>query len=381
MIEPFERMISRSDIQRLIHRPTDNGPIVSIFLDMSVNSDNKRTYSVFLNQWRARHGRLDSDRASHHTEPLGEVFERIERWLADEFDESNKGVAIYAELGGDWMEALQLSRPVDNRMEIEDRPVIGPLAELVEGFRHHGVMLVDREHMRMFSIYLGEPVREHEVRTHPYPTPHDVRRGGYSAHDYQKHKAEEVKQFFKEFAVEVREFDRRYHPDDLILLGTTENIEQFRQLLPESVRDKVVYTANAPVNAPVSEILERLEPYFEARATREVSDTVMALRDRIGEQHLAIAGWDDTLEQLQEGKVDTLVLARGVERQGFQCNRCDFYLSGTDSRCPYCGGDMRDGIDLMEAMIRMAEEQDIRIAFTEPRVLEDLDHTGGLLKF
>ena len=40
------------DIQDLLQRETHGKPIVSIFLDLSVNSDNKRTHGVFLNRQR-----------------------------------------------------------------------------------------------------------------------------------------------------------------------------------------------------------------------------------------------------------------------------------------------------------------------------------------
>lgn len=374
-------MISREDIQRLIHRPAGEHPVVSVFLDMSVNEDNKRTYGVFLAKQRTAHPELDSDRVSHHREALGAVFERIEHWLADEFDEANRGAAIYAGLGGEWFEGLQVPVPLRERFAIDDRPIVGPLAEVVESYHHHGVVLVDREHLRMFSVYLGRPVHEHEVRTDPYPAPHDVQRGGYSARDFQQRKAEEVRHFFKEFALEVGEFTRRYRPDDLILLGTDENVQSFRGFLPKAVEKRIVHTAHAPIDAPVSDVLDRLDPFFRSFAEREENDAIDVLHERVGQRHLATAGVGSTLEQLQEGKVDTLLLARGLQRSGLHCTRCGFYLAPGPERCPYCGGDVREGVDLGEAMIRMAEEQDVRIEFTEPQSLADLDGAGGLLKF
>ncbi|MFW6202309.1 MAG: hypothetical protein ACOC8B_07010 [Gemmatimonadota bacterium] len=374
-------MISRRDIQRLIHRPASERPVVSVFLDMSVDSDNKRSHGVFLAQQRSAYAELDSERATHPREALGAVFQRVERWLADGFDEANKGAAVYTELGGDWFESLQAPVPLPNRFVIDDRPVIGPLAEIIERYHHHGVILVDREHLRMFSVYLGRPLHEHEVRTEPYPAPHDVRGGGYSAPDYQRRKAEEVRHFFKEFALEVGEFVRRYGPDDLVLVGTDENVTAFRTFLPKAVDDRVVHTAHGPIDAPVAEILGRLEPFFGEYVQREESDALAMLRDRVGHRHLAAAGVARTLEELQEGKVDTLVLARGLDRTGARCTHCGFYLASRPETCPYCGGTTRDGVDVGEAMIRIAEEQEIPIEFADPQALDDMEGAGALLKF
>ena len=374
-------MISRQDIQRLLHRTNGESPVLSVFLDMSVNEVNQRTHRLFLDKELARHGELDSDREGQHREALGAAFERIHRWLDDGYDPANRGVAVYTEIGGDWTEAFQFPVPVRNRITISPGPVIGPIAQIVEQHRRHGILAVDREHLRLILVYLGEPLVEHEVQTEPYPTAHDTRAGGEEAKDRQKRKAEEVRHFFKEFAQEATEFDRRYRPDDLILLGTRENVTHFIEFLPRHLREKVVHTNHAPIHEPTPAILERLAPFFEAQSAAREAEVVDLLRSRYATRHLAVAGFRDTLEQLQEGKVDTLVLARDIERAGAHCGRCGFYLDRQDSACPYCGGRLERGIDLVEAMIRLAEEQEIRLEFVAPEAVADLHGVGALLKF
>jgi len=230
-------MISRDQVQQLIERPSNGRNILSAFLDMSVSSDNKRTYRIFLNKEKAAHQELDSDREGKHREALGEAFARLERWVDSNFDEANKGVALYLEIDGDWTQGHQFPLPVKNRLAFDTRPVVGPLLEIVERYRHHGVILVDREHLRLLSFYLDRTVHEREVKTEPFPAPHDVKRGGFSAPDYQARKAEETRHFFKDFAGEVEDYVRTHRPDDLTVLGTHENIKRFIEYLPPSIRD------------------------------------------------------------------------------------------------------------------------------------------------
>lgn len=374
-------MISKQDILRLLHRPAGDRRVLSVFLDMSVNAVNQRTYPIFLARELARHQELDSDREGHHREALGEAFERVQRWLEERYDPVHKGVAVYAELGGDWIEAVQLPVPVRNRVAVSDRPVIGPLAQVIENHHAHGVVVVDREHLRLIEAFLGRPLVEHEVRTDPYPAAHDTKGGGEEAKDRQKRKAEEVRHFFKEFALEVAEFDRRYRPQGLILLGTHENVMHFLEFLPAPLRKKVVHTGHAPVDAGAAELLERVAPFVEAQVRREEAAAVDRVRDRVAHRHLAVAGFAPTLEQLQEGKVDTLVLARDLERRGARCLRCGFFLAGEDGACPYCGGGVERGVDLVEAMIRLAEEQDVALEFVAREALADLEGVAALLKF
>jgi peptide subunit release factor 1 (eRF1) len=114
---------------------------------------------------------------------------------------------------------------------------------------------------------------------------------------------------------------------------------------------------------------------------RDEAETVNLLRDRVEQSHFAVSGFEMTLEQLQEGKIDTLVMARATERSGVCCLHCGFYLTASDAKCKYCGGAIEGGVDLVEAMIRMASEQEIDITFVDPKALTDLGDTGGILKF
>lgn len=374
-------MISRDQIQTLIDRQANGSDVLSVFLDMSVNSNNQRTYQVFLNKEKAQFSELDSDRESHHREAVGAAFARLEDWLDTNYDESKKGVAFYTSMDGEWAEGHNFSVPVANRLVISGRPVVAPLVEIVERYHHHGVIVVDREHLRLLSVFLDQTLHEKQVETEPYPAAHDVKRGGFSAKDFQSRKEEETKHFFKEFAHEVEDFVRRHAPDDLILLGTHENTKKFTEFLPSAIKDMVIHTDRIQIEATAAEIRQKLAPVFESQLVQEEAQAVDLLRDRVKESHLAVAGLDATLEQLQEGKLEVLVIGRGLSERGGRCTKCGFVLARTSGDCPYCGGAVEDSLDLGEEIIRIAEDQSVEIDFVEQAAVQDLGGVGGLLRF
>ncbi len=377
-------MISSQDLQRVLDRGENQGDVFSLYLDLSVNSNNKRTHDVFIAKQRSRFADQGGARNERLAERVEVFLDRVERWLDADFDESNAGAAFFspaAPAEGESLEVLQVPVPFENQLCVSDSPVVSPLVRLLGAFHHHGILVVDREHLRMLSAYMGRPQAEHEVETQPYPTSHDVRRGGYSAKDFQSRKAEEVRHFFKEFAQEVHEFDRRYSPDDFVVLGTDENVSKFLEFLPQNIRDRVVQTGHAAIDESSSEILGRLRTWFDAQQERRGADAVVALKQRVAEEHYATAGFPRTLEQLQEGKVETLVVGRGLEKKGGRCTSCSFYLATSEGACPYCGGTVRDGVDLVETMVRLAAESDAEVAFAEPATLDDYEGVGALLRF
>lgn len=374
-------MISKQDLDRLIARDPNEHPVLSLFLDMSVNSDNKRTYSVFLSKKKAEHQELDSDRRGHHREPLGALLARIDDWIDTDFVEENQGVAIYGEIGGEWFEALQFPVTIPNRMVITQKPVVGPLAQVLESYHHHGVVLLDREHVRILSVYLGTLLDEFEVKGEPYPAAHDVQAGGYSQQRYQRRKLEEMKHFFREFSREVEEFVQRYEPDDLVILGTEENVAKFREFLPERLREMIVYTGGVDLDEPTAEVIARLEPHLAAERERESRELLDKVGDRVSQDYLATAGFQSTLVALQEGKVDTLVVAREQEQTGARCPTCGFLFAQRSGTCPYDGAALDEGVDVVEEMVRIAEGQHADVEFVDPDQIGDLPGVAALLRF
>ncbi|MBV9110340.1 MAG: hypothetical protein JO306_13090, partial [Gemmatimonadetes bacterium] len=135
-------MITKQDLERLINREESGRPVMSLFLDMSVNSNNKRTHQVFLGKKRQQFEELQGEWLAEHEEGVETLWDRVQRWLGEDYEETNCGLVIYAEVGGDWFEALQTRAPVQNRLIVAPSPVVAPLAQVLEGYRHYGVVLI-----------------------------------------------------------------------------------------------------------------------------------------------------------------------------------------------------------------------------------------------
>lgn len=374
-------MISTTELQRLIDHDTNGRDVMSLYLDMSVNSDNKRTYSVFLNKEKARFSELDSDRENHHREPLGAVFAKVESWIETEYDPSNHGVVIFADIGGERFDAYQFPSRVSNRFEVLPHPVIGPLSEVLHSHPKYGVIIVDREHLHLISLHMGVIGEDYRVEPEVIDAPHDVQAGGYAHKDYQKRKAEESRQLFREFVDEINSFDARVSPDYYALLGTTENTQHFREFLPKPILDRLIHTAHAPSSGTATDIRKHMLPVLEEFARKQEATSLDTIQDRVRQSHFATSGMHDTLVQLQEGKVDRLVVARDLEKDGVQCTKCGFYLVRRDGDCPYCGGELTDGIDLVESLIRIAASQAVAVEFASADTMQDLKGVAALLKY
>lgn len=373
-------MITAPDIQELLHRETHGKPIVSVFLDLTVNSDNKRTHGVFLSRQRTHfeHPALETNGKRRSLET---TIDAVERWIAEEFDESNRGAAIYAELGGGVIAALQLPEPVQNRITIDETPMVLPLLEVMQRERRHVVALVDREHLRLLSLSFNRVVEERALAPEAIHVPHDVQSGGYSHKNIQNRKAEEAKHFLKDFAEELGQFAARHASEGIVLLGTDENVARFREQLPQNLVERVVHTGHVPGAGSNGEVIDRLAAIFEERSRERVAGALQLLRERLPQEHFAVSGVQAVLDRLRLGSVDTLVISHGLERKGSKCTQCEVLLDQSGGSCPYCGGETRDGVDLVEAMGRQAASQDARVLFTPAGAVERFEGAAALLRF
>jgi peptide chain release factor subunit 1 len=235
--------------------------------------------------------------------------------------------------------------------------------------------------VRILSVYLGTLLDEIEIHRDPYPAAHDVQAGGYSQMRYQRRKHEEMRHFFKDFAHEVDDFTRRYRPDDLVILGTDENVARFREFLPHHLQEIIAFTGPMRVDETTSEILARIEPHLQADRERESQEALNLLRNRVREDYLATAGFQSTLVALQEGKVDTLIIGQDQEREGTRCTRCGFVFAREPGKCPYDGAPTEDGVDVVEEIIRMAEAQGADVEFIPSADADEIAGVGALLRY
>lgn len=281
-----------------------------------------------------------------------------------------------------WFEAVQFPVPVANRVVVGERPYVAPLAQVLRSYRHYGVVLLDREHVRLLSVYLGTLLDELEYRGEPIvPAKHNVQAGGYSHARYQRRKLEEMKHFFHEFAEVVEKFDARWKPEELVLLGTDENVGRFREFLPEPLLRKVGYTGPMPVDANGPDVIARLEPHLRAEQERHEAELLAQLRERVANDYLAVAGAQATLTALQEGRVDTLALARDAAREGCRCGQCGFVFARAIQTCPYDGATDFQTVDVSEEMVRLAEQQEAQVVFTDGAELDSLRGAAALLRY
>ncbi|MGB3635316.1 MAG: VLRF1 family aeRF1-type release factor [Rubrobacteraceae bacterium] len=263
-------------------------------------------------------------------------------------------------------------------------PDVAPLMLALDEYENYGVLLVDRKEFRFLVTSLGEIEEVAEARnilntagwreltiSPANATP----RGGSSKDDFEDRVEENTRHFYREVGETVRHEVKRQGIGRLILAGPGERTAEFRKTLPNELRERVVGEVHVPVDAPESEVLEKISSARRKAESNREAELLEKAREG------GVYGMTATLEALQEGRISHLLVSWQLEGE--------VYWSAEDGIVVLEGSPLETAYDeaqirmrpLMDVLVDLAGSHGYRIEFVreESDAYEDLrDEFGGI---
>ena len=261
-------------------------------------------------------------------------------------------------------------------------PYVAPLTLVMDEYEPYGAAVLDAERFRYFvvsplaSTREGEEVKANGFReldvhpSQPYP------RGGTDFEPASRRTEAHVHRFYNELGKLTRDVTFREGVRRLILAGPRERTAEFRETLPNELKDRVVAEEHIDLGAPEGELLDRLEAIRErAEHQRE-----RELLDEIRES--GVSGLDETIAALQEeNRVYHLAALWDLEGETRWCDNDQLAIRDiTAEECPFCGQKTRIR-PLTDVLVDLAAARGARLDFMlgENENTDTLRHEfGGL---
>lgn len=372
-------MFSQEHMQELVSYEGNGDGVVSVYLD----TDNSRQ-SVEAIKLTAR-GLLKEVQPEHEKEA-----QTIERYLDLSYDWSKPGLALFCGKGGAFFRAYQSPVAFRNRVRLSARPYVKPLTHLLDHYAHFGVIVVDRVGGRFFEYHLGElqaadSFTGEEVRKVKDGSGSSAvgRRGGagISGPGGGKHEDEVAMRNMRECAAAANQFFAERPIRRLFLGGTSENIAQFRELLPKQLQSCLVGAFPMDIDAGESEVRQRaLNLLREVNAERE-SKLVEKLVTLNARGANAVVGLDDTLQAISDRRVDTLVISDGFRAPGYLHESSGFLVANL-ARSPLAETDLTEVADVVETAVAQTVAQGGHVeVIAENSQLEGAGRIGAILRY
>jgi peptide chain release factor subunit 1 len=219
------------------------------------------------------------------------------------------------------------------------------------------VVLVSRRAVRVFT---GAPdsLKERQDSDHATHGQHD--QGGSSQARYERSVEKDTDDHLRRAAEAVNQRWREEPFDRVALGGPVEIVPRLEGFLSAEVRanlapGRVELDLSSAGDSEIREALGKLVVEDERQLERELLDRMAA---GIGSGGRAVGGAHDTLEALNERRVQTLLLEPAFDRPAIRCRSCGMLMLEGDGRCPADGGQIEELEHLREAAIEAALAQD-----------------------
>ena len=238
------------------------------------------------------------------------------------------------------------------------------------------MVLADRRQGRVVRIELGDVEERPGVRDEPErQADTDVELGSW-----ERRRDEQARHHFRRVAAAVLEEVRGWDADSVILAGSADDVAALRSCLDHTVGERVIGTLSLPMRTPASQVgvaaLDVTRDLEERRELRLVDE----LLERESAGRKGVLGLPAVMAALAQGRVGTLVVARGFDTVGARCPACG-HVGVAACQCPECGTPSIEADDVVEVAIRQALAQDATVEFCDGGDLGALGGIGALERF
>ncbi len=347
-------------------------PVVSVYLNTDPAIGNTSAHQLELRS-------MLKDMAP---EKDGEV---ILRYFSQEYDWASRSVAVFSCAPENYFRAIPLAIPVRNLAQVGNRPSIRRLADLMDNYGGYGVVLVDKQGIRLFFFHLGE-LNEQEglfgenVRRTKLGGASSFagRRGGMMRHPNIQ--TQIVEKNIKEAVDYSVEFFSQHHVRRILVGGTTENVSLFRSRLPKKWQSLVMGEFSMELTASHADVLSRVMQISREAELQSEQRLVDDLLAKTARKRGAVTGLADTLEAVNQNRVLTLVVSEGFQTSGYFCQACNALLAVKE--CPSCNGKSEPVPDIVELAISTVLRQggEVEVVYQNPN-LEKKGHIGGFVRY
>lgn len=373
----------RKMIKELVKIKLDQGLIMSLYLDLSPDAKGQRHYPTFLKKKFTELEKRYPPRTAVHENIILNLAE-INRYLQEKLESRTKGLALFISQSKGHFSALQTALPFENRLVVSRLPYIYPLVRMADDYAPFGIILSDEKRARLLRVDLGQIEEEMEilsdveaVSSKGYQTKKE--KLGHSDERYQRHFKEQVAKHTKMVIAKALKFFPPGTADVVLLMVENGVLAEFQRQMPGPLRPLAQYVESLEVRTPREKVLAKALNFFhrmEEEASLKAANEVVVWGTGRGGR--AVVGTEATLEALQNGQAELLVINDKYSGEGWRCENCLRMGSGGQVKaCPYCRSvEVNLAPDMKEEMVELAMRRGARVEFY--RGNSDLNKYGGV---
>lgn len=357
-------------------------PFLSLYLEPLKRSSNGRPGLSSYPWLRKQAKTLSAGMALAERDAFRVQFERIERFLGGSTT-GNAALAIFS-APDKWI-CLHLPSSVSNELHW-GKPALAQLRRIAEEQQTLCIVVVDRAGARFFKYELGEltelPAMKFEIDTSQWKRKehgHMARRGTKMPHGplrdaFKRRMDEQYHRFFHHIAERTKFVRAEGRSQGVLLVGSERLTKPIESALPREIQEHTALIPEDLARIAPAKLQAKILPkiahwmwqYSATRAERLIEST-----------RGSVVGFDETLAELQNGRIGTLLLVRGLDVPLRQCTNCGDVNRSADPVCARCRGPRRE-VMLSHVLDGLAKSHDTRVEILDADAGKELAKAGGM---
>lgn len=378
-----------SKISNLSNIQDTEYPFITMYMNVNSNQflDQMEKNRIFLKNSIARF--LKSIRKEPDRQKLAcfiEDVKKIRNFIKEGMETSTHGLAIFAceKLG--IFEVFESTVPFENEFVVDTFPHLKQLVYFHDEHEKILTVVLASNYSQVYEVKLGGCVNE---RTHIHTDVHRFhKKGGWSQFRYQRGIEQEKSWHYKEVAEAATKIFDEEGFENVIIMGSEYEGQNFKAYLPQRVKNSVVSIMPFGPEDTVDSMLDKVfddmyieEKVKELKMVRKIIDDACSTTT-----NGASLGVEDTIELAKEGRVDTLAVIKEDIMPGFRSGECLYTAMGQKKPgCPECNLHSKD-TDLIEELIRLTVKNGGKVEMFGRETpaageLEKHDNVGAILRY
>lgn len=351
----------------LAELPEREYPFISLYLHVNAHElfEQNRKNRIFVkNSFSKIEKQVD----------IENVRKKIMDFLEDKVNSRAHGVGIFAcdKLG--IFEVFLSIMPFDNSFTVNAIPHLKQLALHADECENALLIITDKHYAEIFNVEIGGFILDEAHMEHHIHRFH--KQGGWAQMRYQRHIQNQALHHYKEVAKVATEFLDANPYKNLILAGQHHEIKNLQEHLPKRTNTKIIDTSSLGIKSSINQILETV---INDLSKHEEEEELTKVDDLLNKSpQISTTGWQDTIQLIEEGRADTIIIPGYKTYIGWKCNGC-LYISKDQHQagCAGCNHGFRK-TDLAEEIIKLVIKNNGNVELVKGAAADKLEEHEGI---
>jgi len=304
---------ARELLQKLAKADPGGGLVLSVYLDMRPNiSGEQPAYRPAFTFLRDRFRTIEATLLPRGValDEFRQDMQRVQHFIDEHAEAWLQGLAIFACQRLNLFEVLETGVPFEDQVALEPTPDLFQLARLIDEEETVVMALVDTNTARLFVTRRG--FLEETQGPNDDPFGYGKRQAGaINQKRYQRRVDNKRQAFAQEAAQAIEALVKQEGARRVVLAGDEVAIPHLHRALSPQIEPLVhEEILRLDIRTPRNNVKEELQPLIKEMEEESSHNVADRLVEAVQSQRLGVVGEQETLDALEHGQVETLVLAQ-----------------------------------------------------------------------